>query len=263
MNKLVTELINDLSNLDVVEAIVLGGSQSTEFADKYSDYDIYIYFNNRDMFSKVKPILAPYMNKDSSLHMCFTEEICVALKDYTHVELVLKTLNEAENELKKRLIDYKCDLGFSTCDLATIFNGLILYDNKKYYQNLKEKYSFPYPKKLAESIIAFNKKMINGRVMSIDKQILKAIKRNDFIVIQRWCSQYIASYFDILFALNKTYHTGEKRMLQFAIDNFDILPDKFEFSILALARYNDTIDYEKLLLDMIQSLDSILSRFAN
>lgn len=257
MNKLVLEIINDMGKLDSVLAIVLGGSRSIDIADKYSDYDIYIYFNNTNSFSDIKPILALYINSDSELNMFFPEETCVLLKDNTHVEIILKTLIGAENEIKKRLIDYQCDLGFSTCDLAAVFNGKVLYDNKKIYQNLIDKYSFAYPDRLAENVIKFNREMMNGKVISADRQIIKALKRNDFVAFQRWCTVYIASYFDILFAINRKYHIGEKRMLKFALDNFDILPDKFEQSILDLVKYTDTIDYEKLLSDMIIALDKI------
>ena len=43
----------------------------------------------------------------------------------------------------------------------------------------------------------------------------------------------LASYFDLLFALNEQLHPGEKRMLQYAKERCTLLPKDFEENIQA------------------------------
>ena len=62
---------------------------------------------------------------------------------------------------------------------------------------------------------------------SFFEQIEKAIKRNDIISIQHRITAFLACYFDIIFAINKKLHPGEKRLIQYAKLNCIILPNKF------------------------------------
>ena len=52
-----------------------------------------------------------------------------------------------------------------------------------------------------------------------NKQIEKALKRQDLLSINHRSSEFFASYFDLLFALNEQTHPGEKRMLAYAKTN--------------------------------------------
>lgn len=47
---------------------------------------------------------------------------------------------------------------------------------------------------------------------------------------------YLASYFDILFAVNEVYHPGEKRMIALAKKKCRKLPENFEEDIESLLR---------------------------
>ena len=66
------------------------------------------------------------------------------------------------------------------------------------------------------------------------EQIEKAINRKDINSINHRISAFVASYFDIIFALNKQLHPGEKRLIQFALNNFKILPNDFENNLSEL-----------------------------
>ena len=43
MNRTIEELAANFAELEVVEALVLGGSAATGLADEWSDYDLYAY----------------------------------------------------------------------------------------------------------------------------------------------------------------------------------------------------------------------------
>ena len=51
---------------------------------------------------------------------------------------------------------------------------------------------------------------------SYTNQIAKALLRRDPVSVNHRLAALLASYFDILFALNRELHPGEKRLLEFA-----------------------------------------------
>ena len=89
------------------------------------------------------------------------------------------------------------------------------------------------------------------------EQIEKAINRNDIVSINHRISAFMASYFDIIFAVNELLHPGEKRLVKYATDNCQILPDNFEENInkLLVQPNSETLN---ILDDMVESLRQIL-----
>ena len=71
-----------------------------------------------------------------------------------------------------------------------------------------------YPESLRQNIISKNMEMLHGVIASYDAQIINAYQRGDFVSVNHRISAYLASYFDIIFALNKMYHPGEKRLVE-------------------------------------------------
>lgn len=61
----------------------------------------------------------------------------------------------------------------------------------------------------------------------------------------------MASYFDIIFALNEQLHSGEKRLIQYAKNNCKKLPKDFEKNLLNL--------FKQLNFATLCILDSIVS----
>ena len=66
------------------------------------------------------------------------------------------------------------------------------------------------------------------------EQIEKGIKRNDINSVNHRISAFLASYFDVIFAINKQLHPGEKRLIKYAKDNCKLLPKDFEKNITKL-----------------------------
>ena len=109
----------------------------------------------------------------------------------------------------------------------------ILYDKDGRYAQLKSKYQLPYPSDLKRNIIQKQMLLLEKGMPAFSKQIKKAIKRQDLLSMNHRSSEFFASYFDLLFALNEQLHPGEKRMLQYAKESCTHLPKDFEKNIQA------------------------------
>ena len=77
-------------------------------------------------------------------------------------------------------------------------------------------------------------RLLSGNLPSYDKQIIKALKRNDIVSVNHRTAAYMESYFDIIFAMNELTHPGEKRMVQIALEQARVLPQDFEKNLTAL-----------------------------
>ena len=63
---------------------------------------------------------------------------------------------------------------------------------------------------------------------SFDLQIKKAENRGDLVSVNHRVTEFLASYFDIIFALNEMTHPGEKRMQSICSKECKILPKCFD-----------------------------------
>ena len=89
------------------------------------------------------------------------------------------------------------------------------------------------------------------------EQIEKASKRNDVVSVNHRLAAFIASYFDVIFAVNEKLHCGEKRLIKYAKDNLKILPKDFEENLeKVLKQPNEkTLD---ILSEMVENLRAVL-----
>ena len=69
------------------------------------------------------------------------------------------------------------------------------------------------------------------------KQIIKDVQRNDFVSINHRIKEFLASYFDLLFAINEVTHPGEKRLVQLCNKQCKILTENFEENLNLLFSY--------------------------
>lgn len=51
---------------------------------------------------------------------------------------------------------------------------------------------------------------MNGKLPSYDRQIKKAQERGDIVSVNHRITAFLESYFDVIFALNRQTHPGEK-----------------------------------------------------
>jgi hypothetical protein len=74
----------------------------------------------------------------------------------------------------------------------------------------------PYPEELRRAIVARNAPVLRRIHSSYLRQLAAASQRRDLVAVNHRLAALLASYFDVLFALNRQPHPGEKRLLAYA-----------------------------------------------
>ena len=92
----------------------------------------------------------------------------------------------------------------------------------------------PYPEQLRANIIANGLRLLRGNLPSYDAQIAKAAGRGDLVSVNHRTAAWLETYFDVLLAVNRLTHPGEKRLVQLCCRDCKALPARFEENINTL-----------------------------
>ena len=72
-----------------------------------------------------------------------------------------------------------------------------------------------YPERLARAVVQKNLPVLGAIISSYEQQIQAAFLRQDLVSLNHRVAAWLSSYFDILFAANRRFHPGEKRLLAY------------------------------------------------
>jgi hypothetical protein len=157
-----------------------------------------------------------------------------ALNDGTEIELIYRSLEWLDGELERVLLRHQASLGYTTSLWANLLGSLVLFDRAGRAAALQQKYRLPYPQGLKIAILRKNYPVLKERLPAYYHQIEKAAARGDLVSLNHRTAAFLASYFDILFAVNELPHPGEKKLLALAKARCAHLPQDFEADIRAL-----------------------------
>ncbi len=225
---MVEKLFEELIQLPQIEAIALGGSRAGENFDEKSDYDVYLYvtaFVDEEVRREIISKYCDYMELNN--HFWELEDNCT-LKNGIDIDILYRNLDDFTADVASVVEGCNARNGYTTCMWHNLLNCKIIYDKTGRLKACKERFSVPYPEKLRENIIKNNMRLLSDNLPSYDGQIKKAVKRSDLVSINHRTSAFLESYFDVVFALNKKTHPGEKRLVQLCLKNCEILPRDFE-----------------------------------
>ena len=227
-------LIEEFTQRAEVECIALGGSHTLSMNDKWSDFDLYVYLNQPLSIQRRKQITDKYC-QSMELNQTFWEtEDDGVLKSGIEVEIIYRNLDDMEQDLDALINQHRVSLGYSTCFWANLLNCQIMFERDNKLSQLKQTFGLPYPDALANAIIEKNLPLLCDAFPNYPKQIKKALLRHDSFSVLHRTNEYLASYFDVLFALNKIPHPGEKRLIDFAEEHCEFLPINFKKTLESL-----------------------------
>jgi len=224
-----TPLVDALGGIGSVRAITLSGSTTSGLNDHFSDYDTYVYTRVPINVGLRREIAAKLSIRHEVDQKFFEDCDDWILPDSNVlVEIIYRSPEWIEEQVERVWVRGEASVGYSTCLVHNVRNSIILFDPQGWFRELQKKTESPYPKVLRDNIIKKNFPMLSGKLNgSFDEQIRTAIQRNDIISINHRVSAFLASYFDILFAINGLMHPGEKKLVLYALANCAILPSAF------------------------------------
>ena len=242
MIDMISEILNEYKAFNQVKAIAIGGSSSSKTSDNMSDIDVYVFVEHDIPLLERELLVKKHSTKyevggeyfgsgDEFLADDVGRQFDVMFWNTTWFEDVVKNVWEKH---------YPSN-GYTTCFLYTLKNFDIKYDPSGWLKGLQDKLKTPYPKELKENIIKRNMMLMKDKPFaSYYEQIEKAVKRWDENSVNHRISAFMASYFDVIFALNELLHPGEKRLVSFALNNCKILPQDLEENISNLFNNSGT-----------------------
>jgi hypothetical protein len=225
---MINQLFKDLSALPQIEAIALGGSRSTNHYDEKSDYDVYLYCTASIPEDTRREILSKYCSyMEIGNHFWEYEDNCV-LNNGIDIDILYRNLDDFCAGVARVVEDFQPCNGYTTCMWHNLLTCKILCDKTGWLTAAKERFTVPYPDQLRSNIIEQNRRLLHTAMPAYRLQIEKAANRGDIVSITHRTAAFMESYFDILFALNRKTHPGEKRLISLCLENCPILPADFE-----------------------------------
>ena len=248
---LANELVEAVSAWPEVEAITLGGSRATGDNDEKSDYDVYVYVTERRR--RLLRNYCSHMEIDNDFWE--TEDDCT-LNDGTNIDVLYRDLDQFAANVADVVERFQASNGYTTCMWHNMLTSKVLFDRDGQYAATRQRFDVPFPEELRRNIINRNMRLLTGNLPSYDAQIRKAASRGDKIAVNHRMAAFMESYFDVLFALNRRTHPGEKRLDKLAERDCAILPKDFRKYIDTLfdSMYADQAVFSETLGEIVDDL---------
>jgi hypothetical protein len=133
-----------------------------------------------------------------------------------------------EEQLDRVLVLHQVSIGYSTCFWYNVLHSEAMFDRHGWFRQLQARTPVSYPQQLKQNLIAKNWPILSDNLSSYRHQLELALHRGDLVSVQHRVTALLASYFDILFALNDQPHPGEKRLIQLAESLCPIRPEQMK-----------------------------------
>ncbi|WP_017653858.1 DUF4037 domain-containing protein [Fortiea contorta] len=250
------------SSLPQVIAVVLAGSQTVSVADNLSDLDFYIYISE-EISVEIRTAIAKQFASRFEINNQFWEtgDEWIDRQSGLSVDIMYRNPNWIEEQLNSILVKHQPSIGYTTCFWFNVLHSQILFDRTGWFEHLLSIAQQPYPNLLRKAIIAKNYPIIRKNISSYCHQIELAVARQDWISINHRITALLASYFDIIFAVNYVPHPGEKRLLEYVKQLCQKYPQNLEQDLQNLqiaTASNSSIDLNHQLNILIDGLDELL-----
>ena len=250
--------------LPEVRAVAVAGSLTGGGADEGSDLDLYVYAA-AEIPVPTRAAIAGADAPRRELDMRFWEpgDGWVDGVTGTTVDVMYRTPAWIEDQLERVLVRHEASVGYSTCFWHNVRTSVPLFDRDGWFAELQRRADRPYPEPLRRAVVAKNHPLLRDSMFSFLHQIEGALRRRDAVSVQHRLTALLASYFDVLFALNRQPHPGEKRPVQRALDLCPQRPADFERRIDAVLASTpppwDGDGFLRRVHELIDPLDELLA----
>jgi hypothetical protein len=258
-------VVRHLATSPAVAAITLVGSRVNSMAAPDSDFDLFVYTDG-DLGSIRAEVADAHADPAAwwSLHeLGFGDCDAWSLTDgQGWLDLMYWPTTWAEEQLRRVLVQHAASMGYSTAFWRSIRDAQPLYERDGWHADLQRRAHQPYPETLRRNIVNLNRPYLHDHPFSFRAQVAKAIARRDAVSLNHRVAAWLASYADIVFAVNRVLHPGEKRLLEHVARECEIVPDGMAASVVRLIELAGQSAPNTLsaMDDLTDSLEAILRR---
>ena len=247
--------------LNEVEAVAISGSQTSQLYDSNSDVDLYVYVTETVPLEVRRQIAAGASRSEIGNEYWEPGDEWLDRETGIAVDVMFRHVAWIEEQLNRVLRHHQASVGYSTCFWYNVRYSQVLFDRRGWLRDLKNFSDQPYPPELKRAIIAKNFPLLRQNLSSYQHQIELAIARKDPVSVNHRVTALLASYFDVLFAVNELPHPGEKRLIAHALTQCQKIPPNMPEmikAVLASAQAGDTATASHLNL-LIDGVEGILA----
>lgn len=250
-------------DLPGVVAVAMAGSRQAGTEDDRSDLDLYVYSPEPVPLAARREIAARFAARAARAEIgnAFWEpgDEWEDRATGVAVDVIFRSPDWIEDELDRVLVRHEASVGYTTSLWFNVLYSAPLVDPGGWFQHLQRRASVPYPEPLRRAIVAKNHPILRQIRSSYLHQIALAFDRDDRVSVHHRLTALLASYFDVLFALNRLPHPGEKRLVPYVLAHCDRRPPDFEPRLHALLAAGQTPALLRHLDHLLDDLDALLA----
>lgn len=210
--------------LPQVQAVAMAGSRGERggrdvVVDEHSDIDVYCYTHSEVPLADRRHIVEATggaQKADMGLAFWGPGDEWIHEGSGNLVDVVYFDAAWMESQVERVTVQHQASLGYSTCFWHTVLSSVVLADPHGWLASLKARAAVPYSDELRRNIIELNRGVLRGVAPALEVQLGTAATRGDLVAVNHRLAALLASYFDVIFALNRVPHPGEKRLIQAA-----------------------------------------------
>lgn len=254
LDLILQEIVNDFKSIEAIAGISFAGSSTSKRDDKLSDVDIDIFTYSDIPVELREKIISKYAGYKEVGNDYWGQGDEFILRDKNiPIDIAYFGIDWIEDTIENILVKYNAATGYTTCFWHNIKNAKIIFDREGRLNKLKDMANTNYPKELKENIIKKNYPLLKKNISSYYNQISKAVSRGDLNSINHRLAGFLASYFDIIFAINEMPHPGEKRLVNIIKNSCTKIPMNFEVDINNTLKASSSLNK-----DLLLHLDSLI-----
>ena len=261
VNEILHRLIAEFQSIEQVTAIAIAGSKYANYQDNLSNININIYYT-APIASEIRNQTLMKFSSQVESDQLFNVEIdhCL-LRDFPiDIDLYYFSIKDIENKLIAMMNEGSVNPYDSTRIAYLINDSNIVFDRNNELQTLKQNYTGSYPEQLQHKVIQLQYPKLKESTKSYYGQFEYALNRRDHIHITSLLNDFLKSYLDIIFALNRQFYPIEKQVIQIVEEKCVLLPSLLKEHIELLFIHAGRCDKQLLnVLDvMINQLTNLL-----
>ena len=259
------EIATALGEVEAIEAVVLAGSRVASGGDAGSDVDLYVYAREPVSLSQRAAVANRFADR-VEVGNTFWEpgDEWIDRQTGLQIDIMYRSPGWIEDQLDRVLLRHEASIGYSTCFWHNVLHSRSsVRSASDGIEHCRAWADRPYPQPLQQAIIARNHPILRQTLSSYSRQIERAVERGDSVSVQHRLTAMLASYFDILFAVNALPHPGEKSLLRIASARCAKQPPGMVSeveSLLAMAAYPADARVLDRVTTLLDGLDALLAQ---